>query len=338
MSVSFGAMYVLMMQLKHKPSPKETIEEIEPISSDSVVHDSTTDSLPIDSTKNLDYIDTLSVSNDTLASTIIDTSIVQDTQLSKEQVKPEEISSKNIVQDSAESLNIVQETIAQSRQDTLAENVPLKITIDSVEFRQEVKIVHDSNIEVVQNKDTVIDNEDLSQEPKEDTIVHLAESYLGYITADAAEAIINIFNTQLEIIKDSIASWNAAHLSIEDRIQIVGIDRGYLYSVEHNRTFLPGIVIRLKNTADEVINEPLKIRVRYKRIATNEIWSIEETTIQFGSQKMLEKNEVIQRKLFSRKGVLSMRHIMPDLEAKVYINGRFFATYRVGEQEYLDWF
>ena len=38
------------------------------------------------------------------------------------------------------------------------------------------------------------------------------------------------------------------------------------------------------------------------------------------------------------KGVLSMRHIMPDLEAKVYINGSFFATYRVGEQEYLDWF
>ena len=165
MSVSFGAMYVLMMQLKHKPSPKETIEETKPISSDSVVHDSTTDSLPIDSTKNLDSIDTLSVSNDTLASTIIDTSIVQDTQLSKEQVKPKEISLKNIVQDSAESLNIVQETIAQSGQDTLAENVPLKSTIDSVEFTQEVKIVQDSNIEVVQNKD-IIDNEDLSKEIK----------------------------------------------------------------------------------------------------------------------------------------------------------------------------
>ena len=53
--------------------------------------------------------------------------------------------------------------------------------------------------------------------------------------------------------------------------------------------------------------------------------------------KILEEDEVITRRFFSDKGVLSMKHIMPDLEAKVYINGKLLTTFKVGEIEYLGW-
>jgi hypothetical protein len=175
-----------------------------------------------------------------------------------------------------------------------------------------------------------------SEEPAKK--VALPESYLGYNTDDAMSAVFASYDSKLGEIDKAVSEWADANLPAEDRLAIAGIDKGYLYSVDHDRTFLPGIVLRLKNSTDQTITDPVHIKVRYKRIATNEIWSVEETTIKFGKNKILEKDEVIQRKFFSEKGVESMRHIMPDLEAKIFINGKLFTTFKVGEKEYLDWF
>jgi hypothetical protein len=168
-------------------------------------------------------------------------------------------------------------------------------------------------------------------------------SYLGYVTDDAIASVFNVYNAKIKAIDDSIAAWAEANqllqdpLAVEDRIAIASIEKGYIYSTEHDRAFLPGIVLHLKNITAQTISEPVKIKVRYKRIATNEIWSVEETTIDFGKNKILEEDEVITRRFFSDKGVLSMKHIMPDLEAKVYINGKLLTTFKVGEIEYLGW-
>ncbi len=205
-----------------------------------------------------------------------------------------------------------------------------------------------SEEEVTQEVTEIDVEEELEDTSKEETpvkpeFVEGPTSYLGYVTDDAIASVFNVYNAKIKAIDDSIAAWAKANqllqdpLAVEDRIAIASIEKGYIYSTEHDRAFLPGIVLHLKNITAQTISEPVKIKVRYKRIATNEIWSVEETTIDFGKNKILEEDEVITRRFFSDKGVLSMKHIMPDLEAKVYINGKLLTTFKVGEIEYLGW-
>ena len=203
--------------------------------------------------------------------------------------------------------------------------------------------------EEVTEEVTEIDaEEEVEETSKEETpvkpeFVEGPTSYLGYVTDDAIASVFNVYNAKIKAIDDSIAALAEANqllqdsIAVEDRIAIASIEKGYIYSTEHDRAFLPGIVLHLKNITAQTISEPVKIKVRYKRIATNEIWSVEETTIDFGKNKILEEDEVITRRFFSDKGVLSMKHIMPDLEAKVYINGKLLTTFKVGEIEYLGW-
>lgn len=157
----------------------------------------------------------------------------------------------------------------------------------------------------------------------------------GMVNNSSILAMFDVLDLESARLEEKKQKWIAENIPAEERVKIVGISKGYKYSVDHNRTFLPGLVIELANVTDQTLQDPITIKVSYKRICTNEIWSEEEKTILFGSGKILEPEEKFRRTFFSDKGVESMRHIMPDLEAKIYINGKLIRTLKVGEKEYL---
>ena len=301
MSVSFGGMFLVMQHLKDGHDKAEEVAENDPEHAEEEVKEE-------------------AVENDAEN---------KDTEVEEEE-EEEENDTQN--KDTEEEEEVVENDAEHAEEEE-------EIAQNDAEHAEE---------EVTEEVTEIDAEEEVEETSKEETpvkpeFVEGPTSYLGYVTDDAIASVFNVYNAKIKAIDDSIAAWAKANqllqdpLAVEDRIAIASIEKGYIYSTEHDRAFLPGIVLHLKNITAQTISEPVKIKVRYKRIATNEIWSVEETTIDFGKNKILEEDEVITRRFFSDKGVLSMKHIMPDLEAKVYINGKLLTTFKVGEIEYLGW-
>ena len=314
MSVSFGGMFLVMQHLKDGHDKAEEVAENDPEHAQEEVKEEMKEEAVENDAENKDTEEVEEIENDTQ---------------NKDTEEEEEV-----VENDAEHAE-EEEEIAQNDTEHAEEEVT---EIDAEHAEEEVT-------EEVTEIDAEEEVEETSKEetPVKPEFVEGPTSYLGYVTDDAIASVFNVYNAKIKAIDDSIAAWAKANqllqdpLAVEDRIAIASIEKGYIYSTEHDRAFLPGIVLHLKNITAQTISEPVKIKVRYKRIATNEIWSVEETTIDFGKNKILEADEVITRRFFSDKGVLSMKHIMPDLEAKVYINGKLLTTFKVGEIEYLGW-
>ena len=297
MSVSFGGMFLVMQHLKGGHDEAEEVSENDAENAEEEVK-----------------------------------GVENDAENAEEEVKRVENDAENVEEEvKGEVSENDAEHVEEEVKEELAEN-------DAEHAEEEVKEEVSENDAEEELEETPIE-----EVPVKPEFVEGPTSYLGYVTDDAIASVFNVYNAKIKVIDDSIAAWAEANqllqdpVAVEDRIAIASIEKGYIYSTEHDRAFLPGIVLHLKNITAQTISEPVKIKVRYKRIATNEIWSVEETTIDFGKNKILEEDEVITRRFFSDKGVLSMKHIMPDLEAKVYINGKLLTTFKVGEIEYLGW-
>jgi hypothetical protein len=329
MSVSFGGMFLVMQHLKDGHDKAEEVAENDPehaeeeVKKEAVENDAENEDTEVEEEEEEEENDTQNKDTEE------EEEVVEN---DAEHAEEEEEVAENDAEHAEEEEEIAQnDTEHAEEEEEIAQN-------DAEHAEEEVT-------EEVTEIDAEEEVEETSKEetPVKPEFVEGPTSYLGYVTDDAIASVFNVYNAKIKAIDDSIAALAEANqllqdsIAVEDRIAIASIEKGYIYSTEHDRAFLPGIVLHLKNITAQTISEPVKIKVRYKRIATNEIWSVEETTIDFGKNKILEEDEVITRRFFSDKGVLSMKHIMPDLEAKVYINGKLLTTFKVGEIEYLGW-
>ena len=349
MSVSFGGMFLVLQHLKDGHDEAEEVAENDPEHAEEEVKEEAVEN----DAENKDTEEVEEIENDTQnKDTEEEEEVVEN---DAEHAEEEEEIAQNDAEHTEEEEEVVEndaehaeeeEEIAQN--DTEHAEEEEEIAQNDAEHAEE-EVTEEVTENDAEEEVTEIDaEEEVEETPIEETpvkpeFVEGPTSYLGYVTDDAIASVFNVYNAKIKAIDDSIAAWAEANqllqdsIAVEDRIAIASIEKGYIYSTEHDRAFLPGIVLHLKNITAQTISEPVKIKVRYKRIATNEIWSVEETTIDFGKNKILEEDEVITRRFFSDKGVLSMKHIMPDLEAKVYINGKLLTTFKVGEIEYLGW-
>ena len=191
----------------------------------------------------------------------------------------------------------------------------------------------DSNVN--SDKEKSVENID-STENRTQYVSAKATSMEGAIQSSAVGSILKIYSKELREITDAVAKWEEENLRTEEKLKIAKIIKGYSYSPRF-RKFMPGIKVFFENSSDRAVKEPVAVKVKYRRNATNEVWSLEERVLPFNKIDKLEKGEQYPKSFVSNQGVESMRHIMPDLEATIYLNGRQFMILKVGEKEVLDW-